>query len=566
MVARPVINFHLIPKKHPETQSFRMKNYSLPVWIYLSLIAATQAFGIVHFSAKIIDADTGMPIGCRIHLVDKEGNYQAPDGHSESFYKGHFGETLSDEELDLQNRDMTWALLEDGTFSVNLEARDGYTLHIVRGLEYERDPIKINLAGKEGAISETFNLKRIIHMKELGWMSGDTHVHNLTPEGAAWQQRIVDVNYVHLMFMGDVYHQVKDHVHGRESTVSKDGWFVDVSQEQRDANMGHLTTFGMKDHVHPLRRATGSGPEGNRPNEPLNWEVADYVHAQGGFVFHAHYLIWPGYGSAWSSALGKLDGVEWLSPDFWSLQTNTRQKIDVNGYGPINSAELWYHMLNCGIRLPLSGGTDKMGRTWMVGGKNRFYAQVNEWSWEGMMDGLKAGRTFVTNGPLLLVTANGQEIGTELKSDATSMPVKLDIKMISEKPVDAVEIIKNGIVEKRWRISPGGNTFESSWDLNFNASGWCAVRVKSNDPYWDNWGRNNTLTAAHTSPFYINIKDTLPADADSARYMIARMDETIRWHGREAIWSTEDYKARALQSLENARAFYQDALARSSKD
>jgi hypothetical protein len=403
-------------------------------------------------------------------------------------------------------------------------------------------------------------------MKEHGWMSGDTHVHNLTPEGAAWQQRIVDVNYVHLMFMGDVYHQVKDHVHGRESDASKDGWFVDVSQEQRDANMGHLSTFMMKDHVHPLKRATGTGREGKDPNEPLNWEVADYLHEQGGFVFHAHYLIWPGYGSAWSSALGKLDGVEWLSPDFWSLQTNTRQNIDATGFGKINSAELWYHMLNCGIRLPLSGGTDKMGRTWIVGGKNRFYAKVNDWSWDGMMEGLKQGRTFVTNGPLLLVTANGQEIGAELQSDEASMTVTLDIKLISEKPVDEVEIIKDGKVEKIWSISPSGNSFESSVDLTFKTSGWCAVRVKSNKPHWDNWGRNNTRTAAHTSPFYIKIMDTLPANANSARYMIARMDETIQWHGNEAIWSTEAYEARALQSLKEAKTFYEDALARSDRN
>jgi hypothetical protein len=543
-----------------------MKTFWILATLFMTSLAVTHALGIVHFSAKIIDADTGMPVGCRIRLVDSEGNYQVPEGHSVSFYKGHFGETLSDQELDLQNRDMTWALLEDGTFSVNLEPRNGYILHIVRGLEYERKPITINLAGKEGANSETFKIRRIIHMKEHGWMSGDTHVHNLTPEGAAWQQRIVDVNYVHLMFMGDVFHQVKEHVHGSESHVSKDGWFVDVSQEQRDANMGHLSTFMMKEHVHPLRRATGSGKEGGTPNEPLNWEVADYLHAQGGFVFHAHYLIWPGYGAGWSSALGKLDGVEWLSPDFWSLQKNTRQKIDVSGYGPINSAELWYHMLNCGIRLPLSGGTDKMGRTWIIGGKNRFYAKVNDWSWDGMMEGLKKGRTFVTNGPLLLVTANGQEIGAELKSDAESMHVKLDIKMLSEKPVDEVEIVKNGVVVKKWSLSANEKTFESSWDLIFKTSGWCAVRVKSNDPHWDNWGRNNTRTAAHTSPFYINIKDTLAAKAESAHYMIGRMEETIKWHANEAIWSSKEYEDRALQSLKEAKAFYEAALARSKSN
>ncbi len=122
-----------------------MKIHWILLTLSLTLSTVAHAKDIVNFSAKILDADTGMPIGCRIHLVDNEGNYQIPEGHSVSFYLRHFGETLSDEELDLQNRDMTWALLEDGTFSVNLEARDGYILHIVRGLEYERKPIAINL-------------------------------------------------------------------------------------------------------------------------------------------------------------------------------------------------------------------------------------------------------------------------------------------------------------------------------------------------------------------------------------------------------------------------------------
>ena len=153
-----------------------------------------------------------------------------------------------------------------------------------------------------------------------------------------------------------------------------------------------------------------------------------------------------------------------------------------------------------------------------------------------------------------------------MKSDAASLNVKLDIKMISEKPVDVVEIIRNGKVEKTWNISPNRKSFESSMNLTFETSGWCAVRVKSNESYWDNWGRRASLTAAHTSPFYITLKDTLPADSNSARYMIGRMNETIEWHGNEATWSSKEYEARALQSLQKAKAFYEEALARASRE
>lgn len=86
-----------------------MKTHWILLTLSLTFLTVAHAVDTVSFSARILDADTGTPIGCRIHLVDSEGNYQVPEGHSVSFYLRHFGETLSDEELDLQNRDMTWA-------------------------------------------------------------------------------------------------------------------------------------------------------------------------------------------------------------------------------------------------------------------------------------------------------------------------------------------------------------------------------------------------------------------------------------------------------------------------
>jgi hypothetical protein len=58
----------------------------------------------------------------------------------------------------------------------------------------------------------------------------------------------------------------------------------------------------------------------------------------------------------------------------------------------------WYYQyLNCGLRLPISTGTD-----WWEYDHNRVFAQVNgKFSYETWLVGLRAGRTFISERPLL---------------------------------------------------------------------------------------------------------------------------------------------------------------------
>ena len=73
-----------------------------------------------------------------------------------------------------------------------------------------------------------------------------------------------------------------------------------------------------------------------------------------------------------------------------------------NGYW---SQEIYYHLLNCGLRLPPSAGSAS-GVLPNPVGYNRVYVHVGkELTWEKWWEGLRAGRSFVTNGPLLRVKA-----------------------------------------------------------------------------------------------------------------------------------------------------------------
>ena len=60
----------------------------------------------------------------------------------------------------------------------------------------------------------------------------------------------------------------------------------------------------------------------------------------------------------------------------------------------------------------------------------------------------------------------------------------------------------------------------------------------------------------------MTINDQLPAVKESAEYMTARLEATLVWAETDAIWSTDEYKSKAMSSFKKAKAFYEAALQR----
>ena len=83
------------------------------------------------------------------------------------------------------------------------------------------------------------------------------------------------------------------------------------------------------------------------------------------------------------------------------------------------ATEEWYRYLNCGYRVAVVGGTDKMSAE-MALGRLRTYACLapdKPFSYESWSEAVRAGRTVTTNGPLIRLAVEGQTIG-----DTISMP------------------------------------------------------------------------------------------------------------------------------------------------
>jgi hypothetical protein len=130
-------------------------------------------------------------------------------------------------------------------------------------------------------------------------------------------------------------------------------------------------------------------------------------------------------------------------------------------------------------------------------GYNRVYVHLDgPFSHDAWWQGLKAGRSLVTNGPLLVCTANGQLPGHVFQS-AAPLPIDLDVELIANDRVPAVEVIVNGQIVDT--IAFDGQAKLRS-KLTLNESGWFLVRAIADNA--------NTFRFASTAPYYVEIGTT----------------------------------------------------------
>jgi hypothetical protein len=177
---------------------------------------------------------------------------------------------------------------------------------------------------------------------------------------------------------------------------------------------------------------------------------ADRTHAQGGTVVAAHFPN-PNGEPAVLVATGRADAVEMLTHSDDAMLE-------------------YYRYLNSGYRLPLVGGTDKMSSAVPVG-LYRTYARLDEeFSYEAWCRAVRAGRTFLSGGPLVTLSVDGCEPGgTVVLSGPGTVNVHATVRSIF--PLRSLEVVRNGEVVARAEAN-GGRQAEINEDVRIGENSW----------------------------------------------------------------------------------------------
>ncbi len=158
-----------------------------------------------------------------------------------------------------------------------------------------------------------------------------------------------------------------------------------------------------------------------------------------------------------------------------------------NGYW---TQEIYYHILNAGLRIPPSAGS-AAGVLPNPVGYNRVYVHVDgELTYDAWWESLRAGRSFVTNGPMLRVTANGELPGHVFSGGEA---ITLAMHLTARDLVPALEVIYNGTVVATIPVAERDQHLSAIFPVD--RDGWFLVRAIADVPH--------TFRFASTAAFYI---------------------------------------------------------------
>lgn len=457
----------------------------------------------------ICDDATGQPIPCRVHFRSAHGMPYQPHGHH-SHVNSDLGTWHVDVGGDLRLGQTSYAYV-DGRCQGWLP-RGEVIVEAARGYEYE--PIRQRITIEPGQRRLELRLKRWVDMNARGWYSGDTHVHFVSTVGGQREARAEDLNVVNLLLSqwGSLFTNTEEFT--GEPLVSGDGkTVVWATQENRQHLLGHLTLLGLKEAVYPC---CSDGPSEAELGGTLDTTLsawADACRAQGGTVILPH-LPSPNGEPAALIATGRVDGVEMIN------------------FGEFNHLE-YYRYLNSGYRLPLVGGTDKMSSEVAVG-QYRTYVQIpadDGFSYESWCRNLKAGRTFLSGGPLLELQVEGREIGDTLQLPAGGGTVEAVARARSTIPVHTLQLVQNGRVVAETSEPNGSGQLELRARVEAKGHGWLCARAAGPSygriAHHDTWSRG---VFAHTSPVYIAVGgEWAMADASGLQYMLTLVDGSLEY-------------------------------------
>jgi hypothetical protein len=208
----------------------------------------------------------------------------------------------------------------------------------------------------------------------------------------------------------------------------------------------------------------------------------------------------------------------------------------------------YYRLLNCDFRLPASSGTD-----WWIYDHNRVFVKVEgDFTYDSWIAGLRAGRTFVSNGPLLELSVNDKGPG---QSFETSGILRVSAKAVSRLPFERLEIVCNGVVVAD-QSAVDQREARLEREVVASAGGWVAARVS---------GGSKTHAGypvfAHTSPIYFKIPGTPSRQAAAAGEFVDEIEESMRFVRKNYRFASEADKALALGRFEQGRLIYAKLVA-----
>ena len=506
---------------------------------------------------RVVAADAlGRPIPARLSVTGADGRGFAPDAAWRH----------ADDGFDRTERNFELTYFHAaGPAALTLPAGE-YTVVATRGLEYGRALRKVSVtAGATTTVQ--LRLPRLLDLPARGWWSGDLHVHmnyggayRNDPARLRFQAEAEDLHVVEDLIVNKEQ-RIPDvalfRPGGRPDPVSTAATIVRHDEEYHTSYWGHSGHLGLtRNLIFP--NYAGYANTAAASLYPDNTAIFDLSHAQGGVSGYVHpYEALPDPASPdplthalpVDVALGKVDYVE------------------VGGFSDhLATAQVWYRLLNAGFRLPAGAGTDAMANFASLHGPvgmNRVFVHSRpRLDYRGWLAAFKAGRTFVSNGPLLGFTLDGHEAGDEIALPAGVHQLTARVSLRSMVQVEKLEIVANGVVVAPIPLAAGGTRADAVIPLPVTRSGWFTLRAWSSKA---NAAVLDIYPFATTSPVYVTVAGRPVRSAEDARWFVKWIERLAAGAAAHSGWNSEAEKKIVLDHLAEAKAVFERRAAEAGR-
>ncbi len=418
----------------------------------------------------------------------------------------------------------------------NIELPEGkWRIAFDHGLEYI--PVYKTIEVRTDKLQKVrIEMKRWVNMPKKGWWSGDVHVHHPTKDSAYREfllhyAKAADLHVANILEMG--HHlgtDFKQEGFGEKfRRQMEDYWLVSGQEDPRSA-FGHIIGLNISGMVRDVS----------------TYDFYDLtfkgIHRQpGALVGFAHF--------AW-------DGCNLPEGFPWYVTTEELDFVELLQFSRINGLD-YYDYLNLGFKLTAAAGSDVPWGGTM--GEVRTFVQTGDGKnldIDGWFAGLKAGHTFVTNGPILDFTVDGALPGTELERQAGDT-VKIKARVLSHKsigiPKKMMLIGNEGTI--REIENPKGKT-DLSFDLKCDIAGsqWFILGAVCD---------NNAV--AHTSPVYVKVDGKPHWSRAKGPKIIEQQLAEIDRVAQKIDPSKGEREKGLIERMDRAREYYNQLLEKMEK-
>lgn len=496
-----------------------------------------------------------------------------------------------------------------------------FTIKYTRGPEYLPQFKTIDVPANTDKLVVDLPLKRWIDVAQRGWYSADHHVHAsgcshyYKPEEGVnaadmWRQAAgEDLKVSSVLSWGPGWYHQKENFTGKQHELSTKNNIMQYDVEVSgfpSSHAGHLVLLRLKEDDYPGTKKIEDWPSWTGPI--LQWAqkqgaITGYAHSGDGLEpsYTENFRLKPPvteeekvHAPAWRTYEETSTAIpNYIIPKMNGIGANEYIVTAPHGWVNFFSAgntglhrelNMWYHTLNAGIRMSISGETDfPCLSDERVGYARSYFKSNGAVSYNSYVEAIKVGRNYVSDGfsHIMNFSVNGIEPGE--KNSLLNLKAKQKVAVraevaaylspeqdrsgeeIANSHLDVfpcwnierarikgsrkvqVELIVNGEKITSKEIEADGKLQPVSFEPEITEGSWVALRV---------------YASAHTNPVYIDINGKSVS-----------VDKSIEWciKSVEKCWQMklsqikEEERGAAEKAYQGAKEWYQKKLSVKSK-